>query len=72
MWESHEKDMKRFLLTLAITSDAFIMDTDNTEIECNMIITMFYFSIEEKRPITDAQLFEGIEACTTLNNIRNL
>lgn len=56
-------DMKTLLLALAITSGAFAMTTDNREMECNMIITMFYYSIEEERPITDAQLSDGIDAC---------
>jgi len=55
--------MKTLLLALAISSGAFAMTTNNTEMECNMIITMFYYSIEEERPITDTQLSEGIHAC---------
>lgn len=64
--------MKTLLLALIITSGAFALSTDNRATECDMIITMFYFSIEEEMPITDAQLSDGIDACKYIEQHKEL
>lgn len=55
--------MKALLLTLFITIGAFAATTQNKEMECNIIITMFYFSIEQENPITGTELTAAINAC---------
>ncbi len=59
--------MKALLLALVITTGIFATTDSNyinsKETECNMVITMFYISLELDGPITDAQLAVGIDAC---------
>ena len=61
------KQIKALLLALVITTGTFATTDSNyinsKEIECNMIIRMFYFSLELDGPITDEQLAVGIDAC---------
>jgi len=62
--------MKILLITLLLSVSLFAVTTTETNktpslMECEMIIEMFNFSIDQGNPITKEQVVGVIEACNT-------
>jgi hypothetical protein len=60
--------MKTLLITLLLSASLFVVTTAETNktpslMECEMIIEMFNFSIDQNNPVTKEQVIGVIEAC---------
>ena len=76
--------MKILLTTLLLWASLFTVSMAETNktpslMECEMIIEMYSFSIDQGNPVTKEQVVGGIEACNahekhqkTVENMKNL
>jgi len=60
--------MKTLLITLLLSASLFVVTTAETNktpslMECEMIIEMFNFSIDQNNPVTKEQVIGVIVAC---------
>ncbi len=60
--------MKTLLITLLLSTSLFAVTTTETNktptlMECEMILEMYNFSIEQGNPVTKEQVIGVIEAC---------
>ena len=76
--------MKNILITLLLSASIFAETTIKPNktpslMECEMIIEMYHFSIDQGNPVTKVQVLGVIEACTahvkhqkTVNRMKEL
>ncbi len=58
--------MKTLLFTLLLSAPLFASTTTPPLMECEMVLEMFRFSVDQGNPVTKEQVVGAIEACDGL------